>query len=211
MLLHILKKQPIDKTIHRNFILFVISMILIFIGAYVFVWKHPPKINLNEPTQNRAGFRPDQRIRIEGNFINGEEILDKIENDEEFDVYVVPFFAYDAELDLEYLKGYKGIMLDASNDSNAYNIISDLDANPQELTTISFNGELLNIDYPQNLVAYNSLEELPQVYHPYTVRRTHTVKYTSAFIIAGAGTALGLYSFISMLYCFNKDSKSKKS
>ena len=210
MLINILKKEPIDKTIHRNFVIFVISMILIFIGGYIFLWKHPPKINLNEPTQNRAGFKPDQRIRIEANFIDGDVILDKIENDEEFNVYVVPFFAYDAELDLEYLKGYTGILLDGTVDPEAYNIISGLEANPKELTTISFNGELLNVDYPQNLVAYNSLEELPQIYHPYSIKRTKTVHYTSAFIVAGTGAVLGLYSFMSLLYCFKKDSDSRK-
>ena len=210
MLINILKKEPIDKTIHRNFVIFVISMILIFIGGYIFLWKHPPKINLNEPTQNRAGFKPDQRIRIEANFIDGDVILDKIENDEEFNVYVVPFFAYDAELDLEYLKGYTGILLDGTVDPEAYNIISGLEANPRELTTISFNGELLNVDYPQNLVAYNSLEELPQIYHPYSIKRTKTVHYTSAFIVAGTGAVFGLYSFMSLLYCFKKDSDSRK-
>jgi len=210
MLLHILKKEPIDKTIHRNFVIFVISMILIFVGGYMFLWKHPPKININDPTQNRAGFKPDQRIRVEINMIDGEKALEMMENDEEFDVYIVPFFAYDATLDLEYLKGYTGLVIDESNASDAYGIITDPNAGPREQITLSFNGTMLNVDTPHSFVAYNSLEELPQVYHPYTVRRNHTVKYTEAFIVAGTGAALGLYSFISMLYGFKITSDSKK-
>ena len=176
----------------------------------MFLWKHPPKINLNEPTQNRAGFKPDQRIRVEINMIDGEKALEMMENDEEFDAYIVPFFAYDAELDLEYLKGYTGILLDESNSADAYNIITDPEAGPRETITLSFNGTLLNVDTPQSLVAYNSLEELPQVYHPYSVRRDHTVKYTEAFIVGGTGAVLGLYSLVSMLYGFKKDADSKK-
>lgn len=210
MLVHILKKEPIDRTIHRNFVIFFISVILVFVGGYMFLWNHPPKINLNDPTHNRAGFKPDQRIRVEINMIDGEKALEMMENDEEFDAYIVPFFAYDAELDLEYLKGYTGIVLTPENSADAYNIITDPEAGPRETITLSFNGTLLNVDTPQSLVAYNSLEELPQVYHPYSVRRDHTVKYTGAFIVGGTGAVLGLYSFISMLYGFKIASDSKK-
>ena len=210
MLVHILKKEPIDRTIHRNFVIFFISVILVFVGGYMFLWNHPPKINLNDPTHNRAGFKPDQRIRVEINMIDGEKALEMMENDEEFDAYIVPFFAYDAELDLEYLKGYTGIVLTPENSADAYNIITDSEAGPRETITLSFNGTLLNVDTPQSLVAYNSLEELPQVYHPYSVRRDHTVKYTGAFIVGGTGAVLGLYSFISMLYGFKIASDSKK-
>ena len=210
MLVHILKKEPIDRTIHRNFVIFFISVILVFVGGYMFLWNHPPKINLTDPTHNRAGFKPDQRIRVEINMIDGEKALEMMENDEEFDAYIVPFFAYDAELDLEYLKGYTGIVLTPENSADAYNIITDSEAGPRETITLSFNGTLLNVDTPQSLVAYNSLEELPQVYHPYSVRRDHTVKYTGAFIVGGTGAVLGLYSFISMLYGFKIASDSKK-
>lgn len=211
MILHTINHEHIDKTIRRNFITGIIATILVFIGAYTYYWINPPRIDLNNPSQNRAGYRTGQRVMIDAKIIGGEECLEDLKNGEQFTIYVIPELSTAQENGLDYLSGFIGIKTEeGATAEGAFNQYIGIPDDQRGTVMVHVDGYLKEIDNPHGIIAQHTFEDRIEIYLPMCVT-SDPKDSTVAYVILFAGLGLGLYSSISLFFACRKADKLKAS
>lgn len=209
MILRLINHEHIDRTIRRNFIMGIVATFLVFIGGFMYYWVNPPRINLNDPAQNRAGYHPGQRVRIDANIVDGEECLADLKNGNEFTIYVFPELTVSPDNGLDYLSGFTGIKTD-SNAEGAFNVYVGEVSQQKETVMVHVDGYLKELDPPHGIIAEHTWEDKIEIYLPMCVT-SDPMDNTVSFTILIAGLALGLYSSVSLFFAFRTADKAKRS
>lgn len=209
MILRLINHEHIDRTIRRNFIMGIVATFLVFIGGFMYYWVNPPRINLNDPAQNRAGYHSGQRVSIDAKIIGGEECQEALKNGEEFTIYVIPELSTSPDNGLDYLSGFVGIKTeaDAEGSFNSYIGIPD---DQRGTVMIHVDGYLKELDDPHGIIAQHTWEDKIEIYLPMCVT-SDPMDNTVSFTILIAGLALGLYSSVSLFFAFRTADKAKRA
>ena len=209
MILRIVNHEHIDKTIRRNFTTGIIASVLVFIGVFVYYWINPPRIDLNNPSQNRAGYRTGQRVMIDAKIIDGDKAVQMQENGENFTIYVLPELSI-AENGLDFLSGFNGMLTDTNADNSFNTYINLPEEQKQASTMIHVEGYLQEIDDPHGIIAQHTFEDKIEIYMPMCVT-SDPKDSTVAYVILFSGLGLGLYSSASLFFAFRKAEKEKNA